>query len=378
MVAAFNLDPVYDCPPEGFAVKSSRIQEDERRHIVKWHSTEVALSVKRWQFWLGILVSIVFLYPSLKGLHLDEVWRYLATAKYWWIIPGVLVYFVGVGIRTWRWHYMLRPLRSIPMRSLFPIVCIGYFGNNIYPARAGEILRAYVLKRKENVAISASLATILVERIFDGLVMLLFVALALPFAPSLAGYRRFIILLSVAFLVALAVFFWAAIQPHVIRQVYGALAERFLPTKIRTSLDDIVERFLEGIHFLRRPQDVLMIFLTSVFVWLAETVKYWFVMHAFPFTVPFIVLMLMNGIVNLATTLPAAPGYVGTFDTPGIAVLVTFGVDQDLATGYTWVLHAALWLPITLLGAYYMWREHLRWQDIEKAERLANVATETL
>jgi hypothetical protein len=69
----------------------------------------------------------------------------------------------------------------------------------------------------------------------------------------------------------------------------------------------------------------------------------------------------MNGIVNLATTLPSAPGYVGTFDAPGIAVLVAYGIPGEVAAGYTLVLHAALWLPITLLGAYYYLRQPLRW-----------------
>jgi len=73
----------------------------------------------------------------------------------------------------------------------------------------------------------------------------------------------------------------------------------------------------------------------------------------------------MNGVVNLATTIPSAPGYVGTFDAPGIEVLDTFGVNRDIATAYTLVLHFALWLPITVLGAYYMWRESFGWGEIE-------------
>jgi hypothetical protein len=87
-------------------------------------------------------------------------------------------------------------------------------------------------------------------------------------------------------------------------------------------------------------------------------------MQAFPFRVSFFTLMLMNGIVNLATTLPSAPGYIGTFDAPGIAVLSAYGVRPELAAGYTLLLHAALWLPITLLGAYYMARESLRWAQV--------------
>jgi hypothetical protein len=84
-------------------------------------------------------------------------------------------------------------------------------------------------------------------------------------------------------------------------------------------------------------------------------------MHAFPFVVSFFALMLMNGIVNLTTTLPSAPGYIGTFDAPGIALLAAYGVNPELAAGYTLVLHAALWFPITLLGAFFYFRHPLRW-----------------
>jgi uncharacterized protein (TIRG00374 family) len=136
---------------------------------------------------------------------------------------------------------------------------------------------------------------------------------------------------------------------------------------MRPKLIGFADRFMEGLGSLSSPLDVFMVFLTSVVVWLLETVKYWFVMHAFSFTVSFFALMLMNGVVNLATTLPSAPGYVGTFDAPGIEVLKVFGVDPTTAAAYTLVLHAALWLPITLLGLYYMVKESLGWQDINRA-----------
>ena len=130
---------------------------------------------KRWQFWLGLLISAGFLYLALRGLHLQEVWQALKTAQYVWLLPGIAVYFVGVWVRTWRWHYLLRPLKRIPTRSMFPIVTIGYMGNNIFVARAGEVLRAVILKDRHGVPVSASLATIIVERIFDAVVMLGFV-----------------------------------------------------------------------------------------------------------------------------------------------------------------------------------------------------------
>src|SRR6185503_10101317 len=113
--------------------------------------------MKRWQLFIGLAVSAIFLWIALRGLKLSEAWLAITTANYWWLIPSVAVYFVAVWARTWRWHYLLRPLKHVSLRTMFPIVVIGYMGNNIYPARIGELLRAYMLKRKENVPVSASL-----------------------------------------------------------------------------------------------------------------------------------------------------------------------------------------------------------------------------
>ena len=336
--------------------------------------------MKRWQFWLGIAISLFLMWWVLRGFKLADAWEAVQQANYLWIIPGVVVYFGAVWARTWRWHYLLRPLKRVSLGKLFPVVVIGYMGNNVYPARAGEFIRAYVLKRNENVSASASFATIVVERIFDGIVMLIFVLVALPLVPSLPDWlRRVVILGSVAFFGALAVFLLLASAPKRFAAVYNWIVSRCVPMRLRPALVGILDRFVEGLACLRSPFDLLMVFVTSLVIWLTETVKYWFVMHAFPyggFPVSFFALMLMNGVVNLATTIPSAPGYVGTFDTPGIETLKVFGVDPATAAGYTVVLHVALWLPITLLGLWCLAREGLRWSDFRQAERLKNGSTE--
>jgi uncharacterized protein (TIRG00374 family) len=334
--------------------------------------------MKRWQLWIGILISAVLLYFALKGLELKLVWNALKTARYVWLIPGIAVYFLGVWVRSWRWHYMLRPLKKIPTKTMFPIVTIGYMGNNIYPARAGEVLRAVILKQREDVPVSASLATVIVERIFDGVVMLSFIFLNLGELAKLtddSGYvgsiQQIALWGAVVFIGALAVFLLAAMFPYVTEKVSSWIIDRFIPARFREKIRPIVLRFLSGLEALRSPQEALMIFLTSVIIWLLETAKYWFVMHAFDFQVSFFALMLMNGIVNLATTIPSAPGYLGTFDAPGIALLVAYGVSNEIAAGYTLVLHAALWFPITALGAYYYLRQPLRWgsKEIKSIQR---------
>lgn len=318
---------------------------------------------------VGFGVSAVFVYWALSGLNLSIVWDNIQTANYWWLVPGVAVYFMAVWARTWRWHYMLRPIKQIPLRRLFPVVVIGYMGNNVYPFRAGEVIRAWVLKRNDNVKISASLATIIVERIFDGLVMLLFVFVALPFAPIPEPFDTVVIGMTALFFGALLIFFVLALKPDFTRRLYVAVAERLVPAEgVRSKLVGVADRFFEGLASLRSPADMAMIFVTSTLIWLTETGKYWFVMHAFDFEVSFFVLMLMTAVVNLATTLPSSPGYIGTFDEPGIEILKAFGVNGNIAASYTLVLHAALWLPITLLGIYYMVRQGIGWKDFRRAQ----------
>jgi len=328
--------------------------------------------MKRWQLWVGILISAVLLYFSLRGLQLEEVWDSLKSARYIWLLPGIAVYFMGVWVRSWRWHYMLRPLKKIPTRTMFPIVTIGYMGNNIYPARAGEVLRAVILKQRENIPVSASLATVIVERIFDGVVMLAFVFLNLGELAKLTAdsgvignIQQVAFWGAIVFIGALLVFLLAAMFPHNTQKIADWFINRLVPFRLREKASQITSRFLTGLESLRSPQEALMIFFTSVIIWLFETGKYWFVMHAFDFEVSFFALMLMNGIVNLATTIPSAPGYLGTFDAPGIALLSAYGVPAEMATSYTLVLHAALWFPITALGAYYYLRQPLRWGSKE-------------
>ena len=324
--------------------------------------------MKRWQFWLGLLISLACIYfIVLPKQNFSQLWDALRSANYLWLIPGISVYLIGVGVRSWRLHFMLRPIKKVPIRTLFPIVCIGYMGNNIYPARAGELLlRPYVIKQKEGVAISVSLAIVLIERMFDAVVMMLFIFVNLPELATLTGasstvgnIQELALVGTAIFFGALLVFLLAAMFPAITSRVVAWSIRRLAPSRFRPKLQGLADRFLEGLSCLRSPRDAVMILFTSIVIWLLETGKYWCLMHGFPFTVSFFALMLMNGIANLVTTIPAAPGYVGTFEAAGVSILTAYGVDLTVATAYTVVLHAALWLPITLLGAWFMLRAGL-------------------
>lgn len=323
--------------------------------------------MKRFRVWIGVVISVVCLYIAFQGLHFGDFWQVVQSVNYWWIIPAVAVYTLAVVIRTWRWQSMLRHMADVPFRRLWPVVVIGYMGNNVYPARAGEVLRSYVLRRREGISMSASLATVVLERLFDGLIMLLFVFVTLPFAPLPPLYNKIVTIFSIVFGLALVFFLVLASRPAMLMNVWNWAAQRILPARIAGKGEDIVIKFVSGLQSLKSPREMVIIFASSALIWLTETGKYWVIMQGFPFHVDFTVLMLMTAVVNLATTVPSTPGYAGTFDVPGILILQSYGVPQAIATGYTLVLHVALWLPITLLGAWYMVREHMGWDDFDRA-----------
>jgi hypothetical protein len=327
--------------------------------------------MRRSVIWVGVAISAIFLVLALRGLNLEEFWRDLQQVNLWWLLPGIAFYFLAVLVRCWRWSYLLRPLKVIPAAKLFPVVVIGYMGNNIYPARIGELLRAYVLRRNENVPMASGVATILIERIVDGIVMLAFVLIGLRNVPDLgAAASRVLALASAIFVIASAVFFWMALAPDMTNKIAEAFIARFAPHRFQDKLLGLVHRFVQGAHSLRRPLDLVVIVASTVVVWLLETGKYWCVAKAFDLTLPIDALMLVNGMSNLFTIIPGAPGAVGTFDAGGILAMRALGVDESLAAAYVLVLHVMLWLPVTLLGAFFMLREGLHWVDLRKAQEV--------
>ena len=132
---------------------------------------------------IGVIISALLLWLALRTIDFREVGAAFGTANYALLVPALALYFAGVAVRAARWRVLLAPLREVAVGRLFPIVVIGYMANDILPARLGEVVRVDVLRRREGVSRAAALATVLIERIFDGLCLLIFAAVT-PAAGS--------------------------------------------------------------------------------------------------------------------------------------------------------------------------------------------------
>ena len=334
------------------------------------------MTLTNWRLWLGLAVSTVFLVFLVWTIELDDLFRALQEANYLYVAPAVAVYFVGVYFRALRWRYILSPLRAIPALRLYPVVVIGYAANNVLPARAGELVRAYYMAQREQFSGSTALATIGVERIYDGLTLFI-IGAASALALLLLGvfgeagvlYRDAVFalaaLIAAVLVVGLAVITFIAVSSRTMQVIDRCLV--LVPAQFRPRARDLAGKFVEGLSILSSPKQHGMMFLLSLPVWLGEILVYLTIAYSFGidgyftnFGAFFLAIVLVTATSNLSTAFPLSIGGIGPFELIAQQTLSVMGVDAAVAASYALVTHLlALWLPVNLAGLALMWRENL-------------------
>lgn len=321
-----------------------------------------------WRVWLGFGISLVFIYFALRGQDFDLIAESLRSADYRWLVPALIAYFSGVGVRAVRWAYLLRPIETIRPRKLFPIVAIGYMANNVLPLRAGEVVRAYALSARFKVRKTGSLATIAVERIFDGLTMVLFMLVA-SLSIALTTDLRNLFLIATGLFVVGSLLLFLMVFAAGIRTRLVALAVGLLPERFGSRVERMANSFIEGLGILRRRQDLAIVAAASVLAWTLEASMYLMIAEGFNLNLSPSAILMVTAVANLATLIPSSPGYVGPFEAGVMLVLAgALGIQREAALSYAVVTHAALYFPVTLLGFFFWWRESLSWREIQREE----------
>ena len=328
------------------------------------------------KFWLGVVISAGFLALFFYQVDLRQTADALKKANYWWFIPAIAAYFVAVLFRSMRWHYLLQPIKSVPGTRLYPIVVIGYMANTLLPVRLGELVRAFFVGQKEGVSKSAALATIILERLFDGVFLLVMALVIWPFLPVANLLRDLsersgipqaglVAIVSAPFIVILAVFFAVAFSPRLGRKLVRAIL-LLLPKRAKGPAEKLVSGFLDGLASLRSPKRVLAVVLFTVPVWMAEGFMYYLISLGFHIGQAFHGILLSTSTSNLATSLPSSAGGVGPFEYTTRVTLEQLGTSGELAAAYAIALHVALLAPVTLLGLFFLWRENISLGEVTR------------
>ena len=307
---------------------------------------------RKWTRWLGIGLSLGLILALIYKVDLGLLRRSFAEMEVFWLGPMILIYLLGFPIRGARWQLMLKPIKRVGIRTLTEGVLVGYTGNNLLPARAGEFLRAVFLGNKEAISTVSVLGTILIERVFDGLVIVgVLVLCALFSAPQRAhsGVVYSLVLGGSFFGAAILAIGMAAKYPSWAQGQSRRLAA-LLPAKIANPLLSLVGNLFESLAFLRGHGNVLLVSLLSVSVWGVEGLVFLVGLAAMGYPADWPLAYFTLAFVNLGMILPSAPGGIGVFQAGAVIAFSLFGLTAEQALSYGIIVHAVMILPVTIIG----------------------------
>lgn len=319
------------------------------------------------RFWSGAVISAVLIFLFLRATHPRDLADALNEASYWWLLPATGVLFVALALRCYRWSFLMRPVAPIGAFKLFPYAIIGYMANNLLPARAGEIVRAWVVGEREDVSRVATLGTIAVERLFDGCVLVLMFLVAGAFVGFNDGRLRVIAVASSAlFLAALAIFYFVTYTEERATKVFRIFT-RFLPERYEHLGEEMVHNLSVSLRSVHTPGSLFIVFALSAAAWTVEAACYAVIGRGFDLDVNFGHYALLLSAANLAIIIPTFLGGTGPFEWAAKLVLVGAGAADAVASAYSVVAHAIIIVPTTILGLIFLWSFGLSFRRITRA-----------
>jgi uncharacterized protein (TIRG00374 family) len=319
---------------------------------------------------VGVGLTIVFLVLAFQRVDLPSFVDELKNVNYLWILPSAACTLLGYGLRTVRWQVILGDAARAPLGTLFAVLIMGFATNNLLPGRLGELWRAYLLGRKRSVRKTFALASVVVERVFDGLTLIALLAIV-SFSIQLPGWGRQIELLAAAvFLgatVGVILLLW---RPSLVQVPIHRVVGRF-HGGLAVFLVERFDSFVEGLTPLRRPRILLAAAVLSAGVWLVEGSSYFALSRGMSLNVPGNLEIPALGLalvtINLGIMVPSGPGYVGTQEFFGTAALGVVGASPQAALALVVVSHVVQYALVTGLGLVFFAREHLRPRDLQPA-----------
>ena len=301
------------------------------------------------------------------------MWRELSHAN-WYLLTGSAICATLIfPLRARRWRPILDPVApDLPFGPLWRSTTIGMMVNNVVPARAGEVARAYALTRETGVPFATTLASLAVDRLLDAVVLLAFTGIALldpafrtgvsSAGGAMAGVAGGGVVLMLALMLGLygLVFF-----PAQLIKLFELFARKISP-KVEERGKLVLEKFIAGLSVLRRPDRFAAIIGWTTAHWLLNAIAYMLAFRAFGITVPFSAALFLLGFIALGAAVPSAPGFFGVFEYMAIQGLAIYGVSKNQATSWAIGFHILSFIPITVIGGYYFMRLGLGFSELQK------------
>jgi len=296
-----------------------------------------------------VLLAVGFGYLTMRNVRFSQAWRALQTSDYWWLIPAFGAFVAATLMRAMRWRSLFATDRRPPRGPVIAATMIGYLFNNIMPARAGEAARVVALTQRAGTPPAEIVGTVVVERAYDVLSILIIFFCAAPWLPRVSWFGPAAIFAAVlTVLFAVAIWVLAVHGDRPLRFVLRPLAR--LPRLSNEWVDRFSVELATGLSGLRDRRVALEAFVWSIAIWLVSALWAWLILLAFQPKLDFAAGVLVIVALGLAMILPSPPAAVGVFEAAALLALKAYGVSQTAALPYALVLHVANFIPFILGG----------------------------
>ena len=326
-----------------------------------------------WKTALGIALSAGLLVWTLRGESPSDIWAVISTSNVALLILAALIATMVFPLRALRWRVILEPVApNLPVAQLWRATAVGMMVNNIYPARLGEIARAYALTRETNrVSLTSAVASLAVDRVFDALTLMLLLVGAMlapefPRGITVGGQpvQRAAALFAAGALVLFVALYVIVVFPRYLVRMYAAIVGRVAPGLVQRG-STIIHAFSEGLGVLRSPRRFAAVFFWALVHWLVNALAFWIGFKAIGIDVPFSAANFLQGIIAIGVALPSSPGFFGVFEAAAKVGLEVYGVSGGLAVSWAIGYHILSFIPITVIGLYYFARLGLHFSDFK-------------
>jgi len=322
--------------------------------------------------WGGFGISLLLLVMLFRKIDVPSLLNGLSTLDLRYLIAALLSTFLSYWLRAVRWRYLLIHERPLKLSSLYPAVIMGYMANNLFPARLGEFIRAWVLAEREQLQVPAVFASLVIDRIFDGfsvMLMLVGVLLTLRLPPGMEQSATLLraggVTALVCYLLVIIVLILLKKRPTATIAVLGTLLKPF-PSVVSEKLIPLLGSFLGGLRVSRRGSDVVAILASSALIWVSATMSIYLILIGFGIYLPLAASFFIMVLLVFTVMVPAAPGSIGTYHVACYTGLVAFNLPDTQALSVALVIHGVGFFPVILAGFYHVWSQGMTLGSMRK------------
>jgi hypothetical protein len=309
---------------------------------------KLPLGRRAWSWILSIPLAAALLYLSLRGVDWNTVWRTIAGARWGFLAAGCGCSCFSFFLRSLRWRILLNAGERLSVGTVFSANMAGYLGNSFLPARAGELVRTFVIGARSSLSKTYVLTTALSERLMDVIALVLWSSLILLGAG--AKPRWIVDLSRTTAMVAAAGALAIALLPHTESLCRNLLRRLALPPALRERLLRFADQVLLGVRAFHNVGRFLGFAALTVAIWVMDAFGIMLGAHGLGLHVSFTLAMLLLTGLGLGSALPSTPGYVGIYQFVAVTVLTPFGISRDSALAYILVVQASAYVVTLALG----------------------------